>query len=279
MAMTTSDGNVEFLPEEAGALIVQPALDASVAAQVLTVVRTAAHTYRIPVVSEDPMANWFDEGEAITPDDMAFDEVVVTPAKVAGLTRISRELAEDTNPAAAQVVGAGLARDIGRTIDQALFGTMTAPAPDGLTSTAATFVDSNGFANIDPFVEAMFAAENLGAQVDAWVTTPAVALALAKLKEATGSLRHLLQPDPTAPTGRTIAGVPLYVSSYVDTGVCWGIPKDRSQLVLRDDVRLEVDRSVYFATDEVAIKATMRVGFGLAHEAAIIRIADEAVSS
>lgn len=69
-----------------------------------------------------------------------------------------------------------------------------------------------------------------------------------------------------------IGGVPLYVSPAVTTGVVWGIPKDRVVVALRDDTRLEVDRSVFFTSDRVAVKATMRVGFAFPHPAAVIKI-------
>jgi hypothetical protein len=49
----------------------------------------------------------------------------VTPPKVAGLTIISRELADDSKTAA-QVVGGGLARHIARRIDQAAFAGLAA---------------------------------------------------------------------------------------------------------------------------------------------------------
>jgi HK97 family phage major capsid protein len=61
------------------------------------------------------------EGAEITPSDPTLQELVVTPPKVAGLTIVSREMADDSDPAAAQVVGDGLARDIARRIDQAAF--------------------------------------------------------------------------------------------------------------------------------------------------------------
>jgi hypothetical protein len=41
------------------------------------------------------------EGAEITPSDPKLPELTVTPAKVAGLTIISRELADDSSPAAA----------------------------------------------------------------------------------------------------------------------------------------------------------------------------------
>src|SRR5512134_921363 len=127
-------GGLIVAPEQVGALVVQPVIAESVAAQVSTVVQTRAHSYRIPVVATDPTAAWVAEGDEITPSDADLDEVTVTPPKVAGLTIVSRELADDSSPEAAQAVGQGLARDIARKIDAAYFGTVAAPAPAGLPS-------------------------------------------------------------------------------------------------------------------------------------------------
>lgn len=56
-------------------------------------------------------------------------------------------------------------------------------------------------------------------------------------------------------------GVPLGSNPAVAVGDIWAIPAAKVFSVLRDDVRLEVDRSRYFESDRVGIKATMRVGF------------------
>src|SRR5690606_2959055 len=211
--MYTANGG-PILPDEVSTLVVQPVTSASVATQTATVVMTGSHTFRIPRVTEAPTAAWVAEGAEITPDDMTLDEVEVTPAKVAGLTIISRELADDSDPSAHTVIGEGLARDIARKVDAAFFGALAAPAPSGLGALAGTTPVAAGtaFADLDPFAEAMSEAEQLGATLTAFVANPADALTLAQLKDATGSNRPLLGVDPSQPTRRTIFGVPLYVS-------------------------------------------------------------------
>jgi len=276
MAMTTATNDVAaLLPDQIGDLIVQPVEAESTAMQVSTVVRTGSHKYRIPLVLEDPSAAWVAEGAEITADDANVDELDVIPAKVAGLTIVTRELAEDSSPAAAEVVGQGLARDIARKIDGAFFSSLASPAPDGLPDLAGVSdVDAGGaWANADPFVEAIFAAEAVGAVLTSFVANPADALALMSLKAATGSNQPLLGVDPSVPTRRSIQGVALWTSPFVAEGTVWGVPQARVQIVLRDDVRLEVDRSVYFTSDRVAVKATMRVGFGFVHPAAVVKVA------
>ncbi len=86
----------------------------------------------MPLVTADPTAAWVAEGADIPLSDSTRSEITVVPRKVAGLTVVSREPANNSSPAAANVVGDGLARDIPRRVDAAWFGALVAPAPSGL---------------------------------------------------------------------------------------------------------------------------------------------------
>src|SRR6478735_1901202 len=133
MVMTTGQAPRAILPEAAWQLIVQPATQMSVALQVGQVVPVGeqVHALRVPMVTDDPHAAWTVEGEEITPSDAALGEVADDFHKLAGLSIITSELARDTSPAALQLVGEGLARDIARKLDAAFFGDEPAPAPTG----------------------------------------------------------------------------------------------------------------------------------------------------
>ncbi|OBJ74689.1 hypothetical protein A5656_15660 [Mycobacterium gordonae] len=191
------------------------------------------------------------------------------------MTVVSRELASDSNPEATDVVGDGLARDIARKIDAAAFGAHTSNGPDGLKALAGvTEIDATGsLDNLDAFAEAISEAENVGAQLTSFVASPAVALALAQLKTGSQLNTPLLGSDPTNPTQRLALGVPLVVCPAMDNATIWGIPKDFSYVVLRDDtVQLDVDASPFFTSDRIAVRATMRVSWGWPHPAAIQKI-------
>jgi HK97 family phage major capsid protein len=187
---------------------------------------------------------------------------------------ISRELADDSSPAAAQVVGSGLARDIARKIDQAAFAGLSAPAPAGLSTLSGiqTYVAAAAFDNLDFAAVAVSKAEIVGASVTAFVTSPATALALATNKTAEGSNAPVLGTDATSATARQILGVPLLVSQYVSADTLWALDMSRVWLVVRDDATVEADRSVFFTSDRVAVKATMRAGFGFVHPASVVKV-------
>jgi HK97 family phage major capsid protein len=280
--MDTQSANRAFLPEQIHPLIVQPVEAASIALQVAETVHTDTQvgSYRVPIVAADPTAQWVAEGEEIAPSAADLRETSSAFHKVAGLTVITRELAEDTSPAAANLVGAGLARDIARKVDAAYFGTRVLdeiPNPEqpaGLEDLVGVNVIDAGsaWANTDPFAEAVYAAEGTGATLRAFVTNPADALLLAKVKKQTGSNEPLLGNDPTQATRRVIGGVPLLVSPGVEPGTVWGIPAGRTIAAIRSDVSLEIDRSVYFTSDRIAVKATMRIALLYPHAAAVQKI-------
>lgn len=278
MTLLTSPagGTHGLLPDQIGALVTQPVRQMSVALRTATVVTSTSTEYRVPIVEGDAGAMWVAEGGEITATDADFDEIVVRPAKVAGLSIISRELAEDSAPSAQALVGEGLAQSIANKIDAAFFGNTVTNGPSGLLSvTGLSVVDTGGtIANTDPFAEALSKSETVGAQVTSFVAHPATVLTLSKVKKQTGSNEPLLGYDASQPTQRQVLGIPLIPSPAVAVGDVWAIPAAKVVVVLRDDVRLEVDRSRYFESDRVGIKATMRIGFAFPHAAAVVRLYD-----
>jgi HK97 family phage major capsid protein len=278
MVVKTSTTNVRGItPDQTSDLIVLPVERASVAIQASTVIATEATRTHIPLVTEDPSAAWVAEGDEIGASDPKLDDVIVEPAKIAGLTVVTNELARDSSPAAQNIIGDGLSRDIARKIDLAYFGSRgtNLVQPKGLGDlTGFTAVTAGTtWTNLDPFAEAIANADGLGLTVDSFVANPADALALAKLKETTtGSNKPLLGSDPTAATRRLLQGVPLLTSPGVAPGTVWGIPKVRAIVVRRLDVELDIDSSAYFTSDRTAIRAVMRVSFAFPHAAAIQKI-------
>ncbi|SBS78212.1 Phage major capsid protein, HK97 family [uncultured Mycobacterium sp.] len=274
MATNTTTAASILRPEQVGPLIVQPLTAASVAMQASTVAQTDSTEFRIPIITGDPDASWVPEGTEIPVDDADFDEEVVVPKKVAALSVLSNELIEDSSPEASAVIGARLVQSLVRKVDAAWFANTTTNGPSGLGSITPTLTYAGAaYANVDAFLEAVTAAESAGAQVNTFVTHPATALALAKLKKATGSNEPLLQRDVTVPGGRIVAGVPLLVSPHApNDGSVYGIPKDRTFVVIRRDVQVVLDSSAFFTSDRTAVRVTARIGFGFPHPAAVVKV-------
>ncbi len=56
------------------------------------------------------------------------------------------------------------------------------------------------------------------------------------------------------------------------TGTIWGLPAERVVTAVRRDADVTADRSVFFTSDRVAVRATCRIGFGFPHIPALVRI-------
>lgn len=266
--LTSTNGSSSILPPEYASLIVTPVLAQSLAfdPDVATVVRTTAHEFHLPILNEDAAANWVAEGEEITPSAPNLAEAVVIPAKVAGLTVLSRELAEDSSPSAQTVVGDSLARAIVRKVDAAFLSTQPAPAPQGLGNLTKQTSLSGNLADLDVFAQAIAASEEHNGNVTAFLMNPADALTIAEIKTATGSNQALLD-DP-----RSILGRPVKVNANIPQGTVFAVDKSRIFSVVREDTTLAVSPDAFFSSDRIALRATMRIGFAVASAATIVQI-------
>ena len=85
--------------------------------------------------------------------DPTLDEVNVVPSKLAGLVVISNELANDSSPAALQVVGDGLVRDLAAA--RSMRRTSATPPPTDPTAwgslTVSTAPNGGAWATLDAF--------------------------------------------------------------------------------------------------------------------------------
>lgn len=270
----TTSGAPILKPEEVAELVVRPFIEKAVCtspeiSQLVDISEGSA--LRIPVVAEDPAASWVTEGAEIATSAPTMSEVVINPAKVAAITRISHELMDDSSPEAIATAGGGLVRDLARKVDEAFFSKLAAPAPQGLEHLATSTLEAP-LHNTDPFVEAMSVAENKSSQITAFVTNPDTALTMAKVKRAEGSNEPLLQPDPTQPARRLIAGVPLFTCPAVAANTIWALPAQHVFIGMREGTALETSEHQSFTSDVVLLKARMRLAFGFSYPEAIVKI-------
>lgn len=275
MTNTTVNSTSILTPEQVGELVIKPLLAQSVAAQASTVVRTDSNSYRVPIVAADPDTSWTPEGTEITADDLDLAELVITPKKVAGLTVISNELLADSSEDAAKLVGSRLVNSLRRKVDAAYFSASTPNGPAGIPALVGNGINgaftgtANGFGtNLDVFADLASQVEIAGGKLTTWAVSPFYGALLAKIKEQTGSAKPLLQPDVTQQYRRLIAGVPVLHTPDIATGVMWGISKEHSLFVLRQDADVQIDSSAFFTSDRTAVRCTLRVGFGFPHPGA-----------
>lgn len=278
MAMTnttTGSGLVTtagaFTPEDFGGLVDLAVKAKSIAARTATTFGTDKDKVTFPKWVSDPSVAWYKELATIATTDGSTAEVSVDIYKTAGLSLVSNELKADSDPGVAELVGAGLANQIARAVDAAYLGNTATSTPSGLLSAAYTSVDTGAsIANLDPFIQARYAAVAAGSELTSWIVSPAVAELLSKLKIASGSNQSLIQ---FVEDGITVAGLPVVVSDQVDGATkAWGIPKQHVVLVARKGTAVEQFPAV--DKDGTFIRAVARYGLGYLNPAGVVRLWD-----
>ncbi|UJL27005.1 phage major capsid protein [Mycolicibacterium vanbaalenii] len=276
MAVLSSNLAQAWTPEDYGALIDTVIAEKSIAFQAGTVTNTTSETTRFPMYTADPAVGWYAENSQISLTDPTNNELVITPKKVAGLTQVSNEAADDTNPAVAEQIGRGLARSIAKKIDSAFFGNTITNGPNGLLSLGSVSVVDTGtvtLASLDPFHQAKHDALAAGANLTHFILAPDVALTLAKAKETDDSNKGLFE---SVADGVTLAGVAVLVSTDVAAGNAWALDSTQIHVVQRTGTKVVKSRDAAFDYDATQVRATARVSWGFANPAGIVRLYDAA---
>lgn len=269
---TTGSGLVTtagaFTPEDFGSLVDLAVKAKSIAARTATLFQTDRDKVTFPKWVSDPSVAWYKELATIAATDGSTSEVSVDIYKTAGLTLISNELKDDSDPAVADLVGSGLANQIARAVDAAYLGNTATSTPSGLLSAAYTNVDTGTeITNLDPFIQARYASVAAGSELSSWIVSPATAELLSKLKIQSGSNQSLIQ---FVADGITVAGLPVVVSDQVDGATkFWGVPRSHVVLVARKGTAVEQFPAV--DKDGTYVRAVARYGIGYLNPAGVVR--------
>ena len=279
MAVLNSGLQTAWTPEDYGRLIDLVIAEKSLAFKAGTVIQIGNESIRFPMLTADPAVGWYAENTQITLTDPTTNELVVTPKAVKGLTQISTEAAEDSNPAVANKVGRGLARNIAKKIDAAFFGNTVTNGPSGLLSLTGINVVDTGtvtLTSLDPFHDAKAAALADGAEISVWILAPDVALTLSKAKKLASGSNESLFDTTGVNDGVSLAGIPVLVSTDVAAGNAWGLDGSQVLVVQRTGTKVVRSTDAAFDYDAVQVRATARVSFGFSNPAGVVRLYDAA---
>lgn len=270
----TRDNTPQLLTQSAvAALLTTPTIDASAAGAVSEVVNIAAPSLRVPMLTELPTAAVIPEGAEYPLSSTSFGEVTVTPAKIGVADTFTRELANDSSPSAQQVFAYALAAALAVRVDAGFIGADPVTGMPGLEQIAATAVSAGTtWSSLDPLVDALAVAEAAGTHVDAWLMSAADKTLLRKIKTAAGSVQSLLSPDANSGSIDGVLGTPIVTSEHVPAGTIYAVPRNRAMLVVREAAEVETDRSLFWLSDRIAIKASVRIGWVFTDPKAVARI-------
>lgn len=253
---------------------VGPMLDGSI----VTLLNTASgEDIKVPVESTRPLATAIAEGTSITELDPTFSNITLKSQKVAVLTKISRELMQDSGIDIMGYLGRTLGTSVGIRVNNLLTVGTGTTVPNGIVTAAGSGV-VGGTA-----VSGAFTADNLidlahsvdGAYVrlgGAFMMRRTSIGAVRKLKDTAGN--YLFAPAATVGSPDTLLGFPIVENPDVPaiaTGAKSVLFGYHGSYHVRQVGGIEVARSddAYFASDEIGVRLTIRVWGDLGQSAAV----------
>ncbi len=200
------------------------------------------------------------------------DAVDVVFQKFSTYETLSTELEEDMTASALDVLGQRMLRDLAARVDSGLLqGTGAADvvglfSQSGVSTTSVAALPTN-FNSVD---EAIYQLEANDGRPRCWVMNPRTWRILKQIKTGLASDQTTLLADPqTAPS--QLRGLPVFTSSAISItsgatsvgSTAAVLDPEQIVVVTRREPRLEVSRDYRFQTDQVAIRATTRIGLGV----------------
>lgn len=235
-------------------------------------VQMDSDTLDIAKLASDPTASWTAENTEITASDPTFERVRLQARKLTALVKVGRELLEDSVNVSAILENAfrqALALELDRA---ALFGSGTAPEPQGLFGITGVNEISMGTdgavpADFDDLVDAIVAIQSdNGADPTAAIWNPRTAGTYAKMKDTTN--------QPLSPP-QMVADLQKLATTRVPIDQTQGTSSDASTVLVGDfrqmmigmrvgiDLRLLNERYAEF--DQVGFIARMRADVDVTH--------------
>lgn len=274
MALNESAVPDSILPVDVNTLLLDGIrADSLVIRSGVRVITTNNASLAVPRLSALPTAVWAAEGASLLTNDPVLAEGVTTPSKVGGVIVVSRELAEDSTPDAVDLVGRALSESLSRAIDSAFFvGTGVGAIPAGLGTVTPGVTIAAAPIGLDPLVSAVVNMAALRGQARAFYMNHLTYLRLAAVRQGTGSNVSLVNTDASAGLNFNLLGLPVFISEDVPANVVYVLDTQRTLVVMRSQITVEKDKSVRFTTDEVAVKATARVGFNFSDTNGVAKV-------
>lgn len=226
----------------------------------------------IPKHGSSVTAGWVAENSALSPSDMTFDNVGLTPKHVGALSEMSRQLIQQSDPTIESLLRDDMSFQIAQAIDSALIQGGGSNEPDGIIATLGT---ANGtlagptWAQVLAIIEDVETANALGNH--AWLTNPS----------AKAKLRDTLKVSGDAGAGflmenGQLGGYAVHTTNQVpsDSGGNFAIFGDWSQVLLGVWSELDILVNPYsetaYSKGNVMIRAMATCDIAIRHEEAFV---------
>ena len=233
----------------------------------------------IPKYGTGLSVGWVAENQAVPESNLDMDSVTLSPKHAGGVTELSRQLIQQSDPSVEQLVRDDFAFMLARAIDSALIKGGGTNEPKGVMSTTGiqtANLATLSWANVSTMIGKLEAV-NANVSSSAWLVAPAAAGALrTTLKSTTAGSAYLLED------GR-LGELPVYVTNQVpNTG--GATPKnvailgDWSQVMLGIWSEIDILVNPYAETPykkgNVLVRAMSTVDIAVRHPEAFVVASD-----
>ncbi|MFC9467706.1 phage major capsid protein [Streptomyces coelicoflavus] len=239
-------------------------------------VATNASEWKTPVVTSDFTPAFVGELADLPTGGFAAGLLTVKPMKIATSEMLSSEFVNDSDGVSLNAVSKSMLRTLALGFDkQALTGTAGADAFAGIANTTGiqTLALTAEPTDLAPFAEAFGMLEDVSATPGVVVMNPTRWAQLLGLKDTTG--RQLLSAGAGSGTdgvSRSILGVPVKVSPYVDANTILVYDASEIYAVIRQDARFETSSDAGFFKDGIGARAIMRAAIAVPNAAAVVKM-------
>jgi HK97 family phage major capsid protein len=222
------------------------------------------------------------EGHTFPTSDVSLGLMTLFARKFGVGTILSRELVDDSNPGAREIVASDHLLQLGNLTDKEMLeGSGAGGHMLGLRNSGTVTTIGSGAGTtltLDHVEAAILRLESANAAMSraAIFMHPRSWSTLRVQKDLQD--RYLLQPDPTSDARRQLFGVPVYLSTQItitetvgaSTDCSYVLVTDMSRVVVgrRSDVGVLFDPYSYARQGQVALWSALRIGFGLVNQVA-----------
>jgi len=259
--------------------LVGPMLDGGIVTLLNT---TSGEDIKVPVESTRPLATAIDEATSISPLDPTFSSLTLKSQKVAVLTKVSRELLEDSGIDVVAYLGRTLGTSIGIKVNNLLTVGTGTDEPNGIVTAASSAVAGGtgvtGAFTADNLIDLAHSVDGAYVRLGAGFMMRRTTMgALRKLKDNQGQYLYLPAAEVGAPD--SFMGFPIYenpdvpavalkTTGNVGKSVLFGAT---SSYHVRQVGGVELARSddAYFASDEIGLRLTIRIWGDLGQSEAV----------
>ncbi|WP_158844419.1 phage major capsid protein [Saccharothrix deserti] len=247
----------------------------------VNVITTDRESLNIPVVTDDPTADFVGELEELPRGGFKGRGESVTPKKIGASDLLSNELVEDSDPEILNPLATALIASVSLGFDRAAFAGNATTQPKGfnglLNTPGIQQISAVGaIQDLDPFITAFAMLEDEHADAGAVAMNPLTWAALLKLRESSDSLKPLLSESAGSPTTgvrRSLLGVPVFTTKYVPTTDAVVYDPSTIWAVIRKSAAFRISDQTAFFNDGLGVRCILRATIAPVQPKAVCRLA------